>query len=398
MSLDVLRGVTVAGMILVTNPGSYSAVYPQLLHADWQGATAADMIFPCFLVMVGVALTLSLGRRMAESVPSRRMAEGVPSRRMAGGPSPGRLWWHLLRRSLIVLAFGLVVNAFSDFDVHTLRLPGVLQRIAVCYLLAGSLYLPLRRRFAGEEGADRRRRLVILLATAVGLLVLYTLLLRLVPVPGFGAGRLDSNGSLPAYVDRRVFGIPHLWTYGTTAGVGVTFDPEGLLSTISALASTLLGVFSGELLRGPVVLGRRVRAVAVTAAILLAFGIGLEPVLPWIKKIYTASFACFSTGVALAVFALLLFLMDVRGHRRGCLPFLVLGTNAMLAFFVSGAITVGMSRMNIGSLSAQHWVHQHVFAGWLGARNGSLAYAVAMVVVNVLLLLPLYRRGWLLRV
>ncbi len=379
-SLDILRGITVAGMILVTDPGTYSAVYPQLLHAEWRGATAADMIFPCFLVMVGVALTLSLGRRMA------------------GGAPPRRLWLHVVRRSLIVLVFGLVVNGFPDFHLRTLRLPGVLQRIAICYLLAGSLYLSLRRRFNDEDGPDRIRRLVILATTAGGLLVLYTLLLRFVPVPGFGAGHLDSYGSLPTFLDRQIFGIPHLWTYGTTPGVGVTYDPEGLLSTIPALAASLLGVFAGELVRGTVLLVSRIRAVAVTAALLLTIGIGLQPVLPWIKKIYTASFACFSTGVALAAFALLLYLIDLRGIRRGWLPFRVFGSNAILAFFVSGAITVLLDRIRIGSLSAHHWLHQHLFAGWLSARNGSLAYAIGIVIFNVLLLLPFYRRGWFLRV
>ncbi len=380
VSLDVLRGITVAGMILVTDPGTYSAVYPQLLHAQWQGATGADMVFPCFLVMVGVALTLSLGRRMAQGAP------------------PRRLWLHLLRRSLIVFAFGLVVNGFPDFHLGTLRLPGVLQRIALCYLLAGSLYLPLRRRFASDSGADQMRRLLVLAGSACGLLVFYTVLLRFVPVPGFGAGHLDSNGSLPAFLDRKVFGTAHLWIYGLTTGVGVTYDPEGLLSTLPALAATLLGVFAGELLRGTVLLGSRIRAVALTAAILLMAGIGLQPVQPWIKKIYTASFACFSTGVALAAFALLLYLIDLRGVRRGWLPFRVFGTNAILAFFVSGAVTVLLDRIRIGSLSSHHWLHEHLFAGWLSARNGSLAYAVAIVFLNFLLLLPLYRRGWFLRV
>ncbi len=227
LSLDVFRGVVVAAMILVTDPGTYAAVYPQLRHALWEGATATDMIFPSFLVMVGVAMTLSFRSRLLR------------------GADRGRLLVHALRRGAVMVALGLVVNGFPFYDLHTLRIPGILQRIGICYALASCVYLGASEVGVGRE--RRGRRSAVLAGVTAMLLLGYWALLRWYPVPGFGAGRIDPLGNVAAYYDRAIFGVPHMFQWGVkTPGVGITFDPEGVLSTTTALATMLLGVLAGE--------------------------------------------------------------------------------------------------------------------------------------------------------
>src|SRR5271170_1142794 len=210
VSLDVYRGLTIAGMILVTDPGTYSAIYWPLRHAEWTGGTPTDMIFPSFLFISGVAMTFSFAARTAR------------------GETRGQLAMHLVWRAALLIVIGLVLNGFPLFHLQTLRIPGILQRIALCYLGGGLLYLAC-------VAKTLRSKVSILAGVILAILAGYWATLKLVPVPGFGAGRLDSLGNLPAYLDRAVFGINHLWAYGLTPGYGVTYDPEGIVSTLPAL-------------------------------------------------------------------------------------------------------------------------------------------------------------------
>ncbi len=382
LSLDVFRGVVIAGMILVTDPGTYSAVYWPLRHAEWNGATPTDMIFPSFLVMVGMAMTMSFRSRIAR-----------------GGSRSG-LFRHVLRRSAVMFVLGLVVNGFPDYDLHTLRIPGILQRIAVCYLLGGSMYL-----LVSEVGGVGRRRRVVRSAALGGLLVAllagYWALLRWYPVPGFGAGRLDSLGNVAAYLDRSVFGLRHMWAYGLTPGYGVTFDPEGILSTSTALATLLMGVLAGEWMGTDHTRERKALVLACAGAALAAIGYGLQPSLPLNKKILTSTFAMFSGGVALMAFALFYWVLDIRRWRGWEGPALVLGKNAILAFALSTVVTTMSDRIHIGGsagLTLHKWGYQFGFLLWLAPMRASLGYALAIVVLNVALLYPLYRRKVFLRV
>jgi predicted acyltransferase len=385
VSLDVFRGLIVAGMILVTDPGTYSAVYWPLLHAQWNGATPTDMIFPSFLVIVGVAMTLSFASRLER----------------AGGR--GKLLLHVLRRSVLLFFLGLLVNGFPDYNPHTIRIPGVLQRIALCYFAGSLLY------FGAGWVADRKtesrslRRSTVIGAAFVGLLALYWALLKLYPVPGFGAGRLDSLGNVGAYVDRYLLGVRHMWLYGTTPGYGVTFDPEGLLSTIPALATLLTGVLAGEWMRTSYSRPRKVAGLAGAAACLMIAGYALSPLLPLNKKIGTSTFAIFSSGVALLAFSFFYFVLDIRRWRRWVTPALVLGTNAILAFVLSNVITTLTDRLHVtaidgGSISLHKWVYQYGFATWLQPVHASLAYAIGIVILNVAIVYPLYRKRIFLRV
>ncbi len=224
-------------------------------------------------------------------------------------------------------------------------------------------------------------------------------MLRYVPVPGYGAGHLDTLRSLPAYFDRSMFTVPHLWVYGTTPGVGVTFDPEGLLSTMGAIASTLLGVVLGGALRRESRLSGGVMALLAACGLgLIAAGLLLDPVMPVIKKLWTPSFAMLSSGVVLLVFLGCYWLVDVLGMRRGLTPLLVFGTNAIASFVLGAVITSTLIAWRVGNQGAYEWVSGRVFAPWLSGSWGSLAYALCVVMLDCGLIWMLYRRRIFLRV
>jgi predicted acyltransferase len=380
VSLDVFRGLTVAAMILVTNPGTYSAVYWPLLHAEWNGWTLTDMIFPSFLFIVGVALTLSFKARTAR------------------GETRSRLALHLLQRAAILIVIGLFLNAFPYFDLHTLRIPGVLQRIALCYLIGGLLYLAPVRKSEPDEPHSTRKRVFLLTAVIVVLAAGYWMTLRFVPVPGFGPDRLDTLGNLGAYIDRAVFTTRHMWAYGTTPGLGVTFDPEGLFTTLPATANLLVGLLAGEVLRTRYSGARKVAALAFAGVVLFLAGMALNSLLPINKKIWTSSFLILSSGFSLMAFALCYWVVDLRRWRWWTAPALVFGTNAILAFTLTNMITPLMDAIHVhGGLRLHDWGYR-LFLPRLSPVHASLAYALLLVGVNTAIVSVFYRKRIFLRV
>ncbi len=278
-----------------------------------------------------------------------------------------------------------------------LRLPGRLQRIGVCYFIAGLLYVALHR-----QGVRREVRTVVLLAACAGCLLVYWALLRFYPTPGFGPGRLDPLGSLPAVLDRAVITVPHMFRYGLrTPGVGITFDPEGILSTLGALATTLLGVLAGEVLRHGRDRARGCATLAVAGTALWLLGLAWNLTLPLNKQIYMPSFALWSAGLALLAFAALLWWVDLLGNRRGWTFALIFGSNAIFAFVLSQVVTRLLTVMRVhtpgGSQGLYTWLSDLVFGPWLPPRAASLAYALSLVLFNGALVYPLYRRRLFLR-
>jgi predicted acyltransferase len=383
VSLDVYRGLTVAGMILVTDPGTYSAVYWPLRHAEWNGATPTDMIFPSFLFIVGVAIPFSF---------AKRIERGADRARLAG---------HVVLRSALLFVIGLIVNGFPDYDLHTLRIPGILQRIALCYLCGGLIYLWSRGNVRTRAQGSAGDWIIVGLTTFI--LAAYWLVLKLVPVPGFGAGRLDSLGNLPAFIDRSILGTRHMWAYGLTPGYGVTYDPEGLISTLPAVATLLVGVLAGVWMRTK--RSGRQKAIGLAAAGLIFLLVGwlLHPFLPINKRIWTSTFALFSSGVSLLAFSLCYAIVDLKRWRRWASPALIFGTNAIFAFALSGVITTLSDRIHVrdgggAALSLHRWSYQYGFASWLEPVHASLAYAIAIVLLNMVIMGLLYRRRIFLRV
>ncbi len=386
-ALDVLRGAAVAGMLLVTMPGDWAYTYGELRHAYWNGWTVADMVFPAFLFSVGMALGLSFERAM-----------GDPAAR-------ARVWRRTARRALALVALGLgleatynlAISAGAHFPGHggleTLRFPGILQRIGLCYALAAALAFGTARVEAGGARRVNGRALVL----AGGAILLgYWLLLAVTPVPGFGPGRLDAVGSLPAYVDRTVFTPAHLWPLATAVPGGPpTYDPEGLLSTLPATVDVLFGVLVAEAWRR-----RPERAVALTAAaglFLVASGLALDPLFPINKRLWTSSFALFSGGVSTLGLAAAAILVRSSLARRLMAPLRILGANAILAF---GLATV-LSRLSgfawlreAGApVTPQTWGDHLMLRLIPEPYLASLACAVGMLALITLALWPLHRRG-----
>ncbi|HEV2802237.1 MAG TPA: heparan-alpha-glucosaminide N-acetyltransferase domain-containing protein [Pyrinomonadaceae bacterium] len=369
LSLDVFRGLTIAGMILVNNPGPSGAVYWPLEHAAWHGWTPTDLIFPFFLFIVGVSITLAFARRTAE----------------AGGTPDRSLYLKILRRTVLIYAFGFLLAGFPYFNLSTIRLTGVLQRIAVCYFCTAVIFLKTNW---------RTQTLV-----AVVLLLGYWALSVFVAAPGYAAGDLSKEGSLASFVDRTVLGN-HIWKGG-----GRIYDPEGLLSTIPAIASTLTGVLAGHWLRQRREAHERVAGFFVAGAACVIVGWIWNAWFPINKALWTSSYVVFTTGMALELLALCYWLVDIKNYKAWAWPFRVFGMNALAVFVLSGLMARAMSLWKIpradgrpGNL--QTYLYEHLFAPLATAspRAGSLAYALAYVLLWLGLMWLLYRRKIFLKV
>jgi predicted acyltransferase len=379
VSLDVFRGATIAAMILVNDPGSWSHIYPPLEHAEWNGWTPTDLIFPFFLFIVGVSMALSFASRIARGVSRRALVV------------------HVARRSALIFAIGLFLNGFPEFNLSSIRIMGVLQRIALCYLVAGLLYLMT---FQRDSAADRPARvhanLRVTAAVAIALLVGYWALMTFVPVPGFGAAHLGKDDNLGAYIDRTLMG-GHLWSES------VTWDPEGFLSTLPAIASLLIGVLAGEWLRSDRRAGRKALGLASAGFVLLVAGRFLHPYFPINKNLWTSSFVLFTGGGAMLALAACYWIVDVRAWRAWTGPFLVFGMNAILAYAVAALVSEVSTDFEFtnsrGHQTTLHgWLYQRYFVPHFNAVNASLAYAVFFVLVIFVLLWPFYRGKVFLRV
>ncbi len=359
-SLDAFRGATIAGMILVNNPGSWRYVYAPLLHAPWHGWTPTDLIFPFFLFIVGVAMPLSFTKRLSR------------------GDTRAELTKHVIRRSLILFGLGLFMAAFPTFSHWgNLRIMGVLQRIGVVYLIASVIYLT----------SGRTLRWGVLALLLFG----YWALMTLVPVPGYGAGVLTAEGNLGAHLDRLILGQSHLWR-------GDPWDPEGLLSTLPAVGTTLLGIFVGEWLVSKRTPERK--AAILAAASLGAVGVGLlwGQLFPINKNLWTSSYVVFTAGMGGLLLAAFYWAIELRGWRGWSRPFVIYGVNAIAVFVLSGLLTKVLVRWQVpvgdgATTSAYSWIYTHVFASWAGPLNGSLAFAVSYVLFWLFLMWLLYRRA-----
>jgi predicted acyltransferase len=359
-SLDAFRGATIAGMILVNNPGSWSHVYAPLLHAEWHGWTPTDLIFPFFLFIVGVAMPISFGKRLARGDSKRQLAR------------------HVVKRSLILFGLGLFMALFPSFsDWGTLRIPGVLQRIGVVYLIAATVYLTL--------GARGRWAALALLLFG------YWALMTLVPVPGLGAGDLSAQGNLGAYVDRLILGQEHLWR-------GDPWDPEGLLSTLPAVGTTLLGIFTGEWLVSDRTESVKVRGLVAGSLIAVLVGLLWGMVFPINKNLWTSSYVVFTAGMGGLVLGAFYWMIELRGWKRWSQPFVIYGMNAIAVFVAAGLLTKTLVRVRVPAAAGEttslyNWIYTNLFASWAGPLHGSFAFALSYVVFWLFMMWLLYRRG-----
>jgi len=383
--LDLLRGFAVAGMMLVANTGDWAHTYKPLVHADWNGWTPADVVFPTFLLSVGMALGLSFPRAL-ETGEERR-----------------RFWTRIARRMALLILLGLALNATYNVAVAlgatpigpdavpALRYPSILARIALCYGLAAALIVGTGRRDADGRTAIN---LAAVAGIAVAILLGYWALLRFVPVPGFGAGRLDQVGSLPTWIDRQLFGPAHMWAMGSATWQGpVTYDGEGLLGTLPSTANVLLGVVAGRWWKAGT--PPLARTAAIGAALVVA-GLLLDPVMPINKKIWTPSFAAMTGGWAMLALVALQIAARSPVLLRLMTPLRIVGASAVVAYVVSivcqSAAGVPLNHTP-GALTTQGWI-DHVAESVIPDQwVASLACSLLLLGLVALALAPLHRRG-----
>lgn len=379
LSLDVLRGLTIGFMILV-NDQAGPAPFHQLVHASWNGFTATDLVFPTFLLLVGISTVLSTAARLAR------------------GATRPELLVHTLRRTVLLIAFGFVVNNFPFFHLATARYYGVLPRIAICYFVVAALYL---------VSPGWRDKVVM----AVLCLLAYWALLRFVPVPGFGVPTHDvaindHDGNLTAWLDRQIFSAPHLYER--------TRDPEGLLSTIPAIATTLFGMLAGLWLRTKHAASRKAAMLAFAGVLFLCLALAWNPYFPLNKKLWTSSFTLFAGGWTLLLLAAAILFVDIwrigrrrnnsgsaepRSHPSIYKPLLVLGTNAILAYIISelGASLMFKIHTQSGS-SLRDAAYRAIASHGLATTWASLLYSLVFLTICWLLVLPFYRKRIFLRI
>jgi len=366
-SLDVFRGIAISGMILVNMAGVADQVYPPLLHADWNGCTLADLVFPFFLFIIGVAIAFSLSK--------------YTSANHTGWSIYGRI----ARRSAILFALGLLLNGFWNYDWGTIRIMGVLQRISLAYLLAALVVLKLPRR--GQW------------ACALLLLIGYWVAMSVVPVPGYGVGNLSREGNLGAYIDRLIIGTAHLYKGDHFNSMG---DPEGLFSTLPAVVSVLLGYFTGQWLRTQPVKSRTSMDLVIIGLASLVVGEVWGFWFPLNKKLWTSSYVVFTTGWALLLLALCYELIEVRQRRRWGKSFEIMGLNAIFVFVASVLMIKILVKTHIGTgenaPTTYTWIYENLFMPWAGAMNGSLLFALVTVLFWWGVLYLMYRHRWFVKV
>jgi predicted acyltransferase len=365
VSLDLFRGATMAAMVLVNNPGDWGHVYAPLLHAEWHGWTPTDLIFPFFLFIVGVAMTLS---------------------RATLGP-----WGRILRRAATIVGLGALLAGFPYFPLATWRIPGVLVRIGICYLAVTALFrwtLP-----AGPR--DDRAHAVRLSWLAVVLAIGYWAAMVLAPYPGHVPGDLTPEGNLAAFIDRTVIGQAHMYRQRA-------WDPEGLASTVPAIVTVLMGVLSGFWLR--VAVEGRAKAAVMAAAGLAGMALGLlwDLAFPLNKNLWTSSFVAFTGGAAALSLAACYYLIDVRRWRRWTRPFVILGVNAITLYVLAGlsAKLLGLIKVTGPEgtpVSVQRLVYLSWFAPLADPKNASLLFACSYLAVLFLVLWAMDRKGVYLR-
>lgn len=366
LSIDVLRGITIAFMILVNDPGDWAHVYGQLDHAEWNGWTLTDLVFPNFLFLIGMSLIFSLQSRIGR------------------GDSRLVLARHIVRRAVILFAIDIFLSGFPYFHLAHLRIYGVLTRIALCYLCAGLLLLVTRK-------------VSHLAMITAALLVGYWALLRFVPVPGFGVPTrdvpmLDMNGNLTAWLDRGVNAAMQRTIHMGRLYRG-TRDPEGLLSTLTAIATTLIGSITALFMRSKRYTAATKRNGFAAAGILFLLAAGLwSRSFPINKNMWTSSYVLLTAGFSLLGLALFYWLVDMeriqersRVARAALWPWLVFGSNAIVVYVLSELLVEVLVWIKVPyagtKITALLWVYLHGFSHGRSTEVTSVAFAVAFVAV-----------------
>lgn len=362
-SLDAFRGLTVAAMILVNNPGSWSSVYPPLLHAPWHGCTPTDLIFPFFLFSVGVSIHFAYRTKRATGLTKEILLK-------------------IFKRSLIIFCLGLFLSLFPHFNVETVRIPGVLQRISLVFLFCSTLYFLTTWRTQ--------------LSLFTALLILYYLIMTCIPVPGIGPANLEMNTNLAAWLDNRVL-AGHLWVQTKT------WDPEGILSTLPAIATGISGLLVGSVLTSPQSTPKRLNILLSAGIVSIVLGLAWNIFFPFNKSLWTSSYVLYTSGLATVLLTFFYWLIDVKQIHRWSQALLWYGVNALAVFVASGLLVKILILTKVttpegSKRSVLNHLHESLFTSWLSPVNASLAFAFLWVVFFGTILFVLYRKKIIIKV
>ncbi|MBI3125258.1 MAG: DUF5009 domain-containing protein [Ignavibacteriales bacterium] len=376
LSLDIFRGLTIAGMILVNNPGDWGNIYPALEHAKWNGCTPTDLVFPFFLFIVGVSIMLSLSKRKER------------------GDNQNKLMMQIFRRGLLIFIIGIALGGFPTYNFSIIRIPGVLQRIAIVYIIASFIYLK----------TSWKTQVII----AAVFLFVYWALITLIPVPGIGTPDLSQPTiidkltdkeiapNLVAWIDNQILS-GHLWRQSKI------WDPEGLLSTLPAISTGLLGILLGTFLKSGLDKTQKVGWIFFFGNVGLITGIVWDMYFPMNKALWTSSYVVFTAGMALHFFAMCYWLADIKQITWWIKPFVVYGTNAITVYVLSGLVSILLSRIHWidatgGTVSVKSFLYNTFFTPFLSPTNASLAWALFYVLFWLGIMWIFYKKKIFLKV
>lgn len=349
LSLDVFRGATVAAMILVNNPGSWGNIYAPLKHAEWNGCTPTDLIFPFFLFIVGVSIAYAYGTKKMDKSQH-------PSLLLKAG-----------KRTLILFGLGLMLSLFPRVFVdpigalEVVRIPGVLQRIAIVFFISAFLFLKLPPKK--------------ILMVGIALLIIYWIIMTFIPVPGIGPANLGKETNMGAWLDRTLLTEAHLWKSVKT------WDPEGILSTVPAISTCLFGILVGVYLkRTDIDNPTKVAWLCFYGFLTFILGMAWALQFPLNKSLWTSSFVLYTGGLATLVLALTYWIIDYKEYRRFTKPFVIFGVNAITVFFLSGIMARCLSLIKVSNdLSLKGWIYSTLMTPYFSPTNASLIYALLFV-------------------
>ena len=364
-SLDVFRGITVAAMILVNNPGDWGHIYAPLEHAAWNGCTPTDLIFPFFLFIVGVSIVFALGSKKENP------------------ETHNKLILVALKRSAILFGLGLFLSLFPLFDFSVVRILGVLQRIAIVYFICVVIFI--------KTNPKTQWKLMI------GILLAYWAIMTLIPVPDVGYANLEKETNLGAWLDRLVLTVNHTWKQSKT------WDPEGILSTLPAIGTGLFGILIGSLLkRKDKPEADKIAWMFTLGAIAAIAGLIWDLSFPINKSLWTSSYVLYTGGLATIGLALCYWLIDVQGYKKFTSPFVIYGVNAITVFFASGLIPriLNLIKLDLNGkeVNAKVWLYETFFTPYFSPYNASLAGAVTFILIWWVILWLMYRKNIIIKV
>lgn len=365
LSLDFFRGATVAAMILVNNPGDWGNIYAPLKHASWNGCTPTDLIFPFFLFIVGVSIAYAMGSKKSDPTTHHKTIKKA------------------LKRTLILFGLGLFLSLYPKVftnpieAIQNVRIPGVLQRIAVVFFISTIIFL---------KNSEKN-----IFKILISLLAIYWALMTFVPVPGVGYANLEKETNLGAWLDRSILSEAHLWK------ASKTWDPEGILSTMPAIATGLFGILVGVYLkRKDIDAATKIVWLFCTGTAAVALGLIWDLQFPINKALWTSSFVLYTGGLATLILAFCYWIIDVQNYNRFTKPFVVYGVNAITVFFLSGLIPRTLQMFSVKSANGteqnlQAWLYSGLTANF-SPINASLAWAVSVIVFWLLILWIMYNK------